>query len=206
MDLLAALLSRGDGARLPRELIQNRALADAVRGFTFDSRGEALLGLVLSPAPRRLEAAAQTAVDEALRLARQEVPADELARVRAEVAGDLARGEAGVEGHARRLGFGAAIAGDLDYGARYRERLELISPAELRAAAARILRVAAVTISVKAPLHESGRGAGAADGQARLTAMLAGAEARADRARATQAAPDATLTRSTAAENAGQSR
>jgi len=193
LDLLAALLSRGDGARLPRELVQNRALADAVRGFTFDSRGEALLGLVLSPAPRRLEAAAQTAVDEALRLARQEVPADELSRVRAEVAGDLARGEAGVEGHARRLGFGAAIAGDLDYGARYRERLELISPAELRAAAARILRVAAVTISVKAPLHESARGAGdadGADGQARLTAMLAGAEARADRERATQAAPD----------------
>ncbi len=190
LDLLAALLSRGDGARLPRELIQNRALADAVRGFTFDARGEALLGLVLSPAPRRLEAAAQTAVDEALRLARQEVPADELSRVRAEVAGDLARGEAGVEGHARRLGFGAAIAGDLDYGARYRERLELISPAELRAAAGRILRVAAVTISVKAPLHESGRGAGDADGQARLTAMLAGAEARADRERATQAAPE----------------
>jgi zinc protease len=190
LDLLAALLSRGEGARLPRELIQNRALADAVRGFTFDSRGEALLGLVLSPAPRRLEAAAETAVDEALRLARQEVPADELSRVRAEVAGDLARGEAGVEGHARRLGFGAAIAGDLDYGARYRERLELISPAELRAAAAKILRVAAVTISVKAPLHESGRGAGEADGQARLTAMLAGAEARADRERATQAATD----------------
>jgi len=178
LDLLAAVLTRGDSARLLRELGQNRAVADSVRGFTFGTRGGALLALVLTPAPRRLETAAQGAVDEALRLARQEVPVEELALARAAVEGDLARGEAGMEGHARRLGFGAAIAGDLDYGTHYRERLEGISPAELRGAAAKILRAAAVTLSVRGP----GSGSGSIDAgtRTRLEAMLAGAEARAD--------------------------
>ena len=147
IDLLAALLARGDDARLARELAQNRGIVDSVRGFTSESRGGALLALVLSPAPRRLEAAAQGAVDEALRLGRDEISAEELARARTAVEGDLARGEAGVEGHARRLGFEAAIAGDLDYGARYRARLDGISAAELRAAAAKLLRADDVTLA-----------------------------------------------------------
>ena len=185
LDLLAALLASGDGARLPRELVQNRAVADAVRALTLDARGGALLALVLSPAPRRLEAAAQGAVDEALRLGREEVSAEELARARTAVAGDLARGEAGVEGHARRLGFGAAIAGDLDYGVRYRERLEGISASELRAVASKLLRADAVTLSVRGPA--AGSGSADAGTKGRLETMLAGAEARADRQRLAQA-------------------
>ncbi len=185
LDLLAALLARGDGARLPRELIQNRAVADSVRALTLRARGGALLALILSPAPRRLEAAAEGAVDEVLRLGREEISAEELARARTAVAGDLARGEAGVEGHARRLGFGAAIAGDLDYGARYRERLDGISAPELRAAASKLLRADAVTLSVRGPA--GGSGSADAGTKARLESMLAGAEARVDRQRLAQA-------------------
>jgi zinc protease len=184
IDLLAALLARGDEARLTRELRDNRAVCDAVRGFTLEARDGALLALALTPAPRRLEAAAQGAVDEALRLARQEVSVEELARARTAVAGDLARGEAGAEGHARRLGFGAAIAGDLEYSARYRSRLEGISPPELRVAAARLLRAGAVTISVRQVGEAGGADAGS---KARLEAMLASAESRADRPPATPA-------------------
>ena len=38
LDLLAAVLARGDGARMPREIVRNRQLAAAVRAFSFRSR------------------------------------------------------------------------------------------------------------------------------------------------------------------------
>jgi zinc protease len=188
LDLLAALLARGDGGRLSRELVHNRALAGSVRGFTFESRGGALLALDLSPAPRRLEAAAQAAVDEALRLAREDAPVEELARARAAVEGDLVRGDEGVEGHARRLGFAAAVAGDLEYGARYRARLEAISPGELRSAAAKLLRADAITLAVLDPAT----GASSTDPGAagRLETMLAETDARAERQRVAEVPVD----------------
>src|SRR5205823_2745835 len=113
----------------------------AVRGLTFhtrggSSRGGALLELLVAPAPQRIEAAAQAAIDEALRLGREEVPADELSRARAALERDVGRGAEGVEGRARRLGFAAAVAGDAGYDVRYRQSLAALTPATLREGAA----------------------------------------------------------------------
>jgi zinc protease len=188
IDLLAALLARDDDARLARGVMRNLALADAVSGYTFVCHGGALLALAVSPRPRRLEAAARAAVDETLRLAREEVPADELERARLGLEGDLARGEDGVEGHARRLGFGAAIAGDLGYEGRYRERLARISPAQLREVAAQLFRPDAITLAVIEPAAGSGRSDAGASG--RLEAMIADADGRADRQQAPPAPPE----------------
>ena len=178
LDLIAALLTRGGDARLTRELADNRQVATAVHGLTFRARGGALLELILAPAPQRLEPAAQGAIDEALRLGREEVPADELARVRGLLESDLGRAADGVEGRARRLGFAFAIADDDEYDRRYRESLEAIDPPALRAAAARLLRPEALTLAVVDPGVAP---AAAAAETARLQAIVGGAAARNDR-------------------------
>ncbi len=138
LDLLAALLAAGREGRLSRELGDNRQVATSVRGLTFyarggSSRGGALLELLVSPAPQRTEAAAQAAIDEALRLGREEVRADELGRARAALESDIGRHGDGVEGRARRLGFAVAVAADTGYDARYRKSLAALDPASLRA-------------------------------------------------------------------------
>jgi zinc protease len=183
LDLLAVVLSGGREARLPRELGDNRQVATAVRGLTFhtrggSSRGGALLELLVAPAPQRLEAAAQGAIDEALRLGREEVPADELSRARAALERDVGRGGEGVEGRARRLGFAAAVAGDAEYDARYRESLAALSPATLRQAAAKFLRPEALALAALDP--GGGRGRSPATEAARFEAMVSGAAGRSD--------------------------
>jgi len=178
LDLIAALLTRGGDARLARELADNRQVATAVHGLTFRARGGALLELMLAPAPQRIEAATQGAIDEALRLGRDEIPADELGRARGLLESDLGRAADGVEGRARRLGFASAIAEDDDYDVHYRDRLEAIDPPALRAAAARLLRPEALTLAV---LDPGVAPAAASAEMARLQAIVGGAAARNDR-------------------------
>lgn len=178
LDLLTALLTRGDTARLAHELRDNRQVATAVHGLTFQTRGGALLALTLTPAPQRLEAAAQGTIDEALRLAREEVPADELDRVRGALASDLAREDDGAEGRARRLGFAAAIAADDRYDERYRAALRALDPPKLRAAAAKLLRPEALSLAVLDPGGPHGGSIAAETG--RFQAIVSGAAARAE--------------------------
>ena len=177
LDLIAALLARGGEARLARELVDNRQVATAVHGLTFRGRRSTLLALLLAPVPQRSEAAARAAIDEALRLGRDEVPADELGRARAALRSDLGRGADGVEGRARRLGFATAIADDDGYEARYQAALEALDPPALRVAAAKLLRPEALTLAVLDP----GSARGLAAETARLQAIVAGTAARNDR-------------------------
>jgi zinc protease len=151
LDLIATLLARGDEARLTRELVDNHQVATAVHSFTFRGRDRAILQLVVAPAGQRSEAAAAALLDETLRLAREEVPAEELARARALLLADLARGEEGAEGHARRLGWERAVLGRDDAAAGYRARLERLDPPSLRAAAARLLRPDTLALAVVEP-------------------------------------------------------
>ncbi len=181
LDLIAVLLARGDEARLTRELVDNHQVATAVRSFTFRGRDSALLQLVVTPVAQRGELAAGALLDETLRLAREEVPADELARARALLLADLARGEEGSEGHARRLGWERAVLGQDDAVDRYRARLDRLDPPSLRSAAARLLRPGVLALAAvepprahAAPAAESQRLA--AESQ-RLRARLAAATA-----------------------------
>jgi zinc protease len=180
LDLLAAVLAGAREARLPRELSDNRQVATAARALTFHTRGGsaqggALLELLVAPVPQRIEAAAQAAIDEALRLGREEVPADELSRARAALARDVGRGGEGVEGRARRLGFATVVAGDADYDVRYRESLAALGPGALREAAARFLRREALTLAALDP--GGARGRSPAVETARFEAMVSGAAA-----------------------------
>jgi zinc protease len=178
LDIMAAFLTRGSDARLARELAENRQVITAVHGLTFRSRGGALLELMLAPAPQRIEAATKAAIDEVLRLGRDQIPADELGRVRGLLESDLGRAADGVEGRARRLGYASAIADDDNYDRLYRESLDAIDPPALRAAAARLLRPEALTVAV---LDPGAAPVAASAERARLEAIIAGSAARSER-------------------------
>jgi zinc protease len=192
LDLLASALARTSDARLPRLLVQRQQVATAVRAYTFSGRSGSLLALSVVPAPRRIEEAARGALAELGRLAREELSVEELTAARIVVEGDVARGEEGVEGHARRLGFASAIAGDLGWGARYREHLRAFTPTSLRAAAAGLVRADALAVAVALP---DGPPAGRDETEPvlrpRLATLLAGASAH-QAAEAKAAAPSTT--------------
>ena len=189
VDLLAAVLARGEGARMQRELVRNRQVADGVRPFSFRSREAGLVAFAVTPAPRRIAPAATAAVDIALRAALEPVTPDELVDARAALQSDLARAGDGPLARARRLGFAAVIARDDNDGAAYLEAIDSVGPAELQQAARELLTARNVTVSVALPDGAAaGRDETAAALAPRLEAMIAAAPALAEK-HASPAAP-----------------
>jgi len=196
LDLLAAVLARGDEARLSRELVDNAQVARSVHALTFRSRAGAMLELIVTPAVHQSALTIEMLVGETLRLTREEVPADELAAARALVLADLAHGEEGVEGRARRLGWGRALLDGDDAGERYRARLERIDARALREAAAKLLRSDTLALAEVAP--PSWR-AGGGQTDERLRGALAASSGQSAAAAPTPAAPAGDLVRVTTA-------
>jgi zinc protease len=151
LDLLAAVLARGEGARMPREIVRDRQLADGLRPFSFRSRDAGLVAFAVTPAPRRLAEAAAATLDVALRAATEPATPDELEAARAALQSDVARAGDGPLGRARRLGFGAAIARDSDDEKEYLETIASIGPDELQQIAGAILNVGQLTLAVALP-------------------------------------------------------
>ncbi|HEY7376829.1 MAG TPA: pitrilysin family protein, partial [Polyangia bacterium] len=182
LDLLAALLARGDGARLQRDVVRNRQLADGVRPFSFRSRDAGLVAFAITPAPRRIAQASEAVLDLVLRAAREPATDDEIESARAALESDLARAGEGPLARARRLGFAAAIARDHEDGKRYLETLRTIGAAELQQFAVELLNTDHLTLAVALP-----GGAAATRDEApgpltqRLQAMIAAAPALAER-------------------------
>jgi zinc protease len=156
LDVLGAALARSggaghDGGRLARALVLDRQLAVSVHASVFTGRAGGLLVLEAPLVATRADEAARVALDEALRLAREELSPAELEGARAALEADLARGVATTPGYARRLGFFATVADAPDAEAHYRKRLEGLSSADVRAVAARVLRAANVTVAASLP-------------------------------------------------------
>jgi zinc protease len=127
----------------------------------------------------RADEAAAVVLDEALRLARQDVPAAELDAARATLEADLVRGKESTSGYARRLGRFATVAGDADYEDRYLKRLHAVDAADLRAVAARLLRADNAFVVASTP-DASADGHVHAALTERLNRVARAAEARAD--------------------------
>lgn len=190
LDLIAALLARGEGSRLGRELVRNRQLADGVRPFSFRSRDNGLVALAVTPAPRRIAQAAETALDLALRAGLEPPNDDELAAARAALESDVARAGEGPQARARQLGFATVIARDADYTKEYLETIRTIGADDLRQIAARFLNAEHLALAVASPDGPSaGRDETAASLGPRLEAMVAAAPALAERHAARPAPP-----------------
>ena len=172
LDLLAMILGQGERSRLTMQVVRSRQLVSAATSYMFTSRDSGLLVVSASMSPGRLEEPARAILDQALRLAREEVSPVELARARGMLENGLVRDKQTPRGYARKLGFFATVAGDADFEARYLQRIAATTPAELRAVAARYLRTSHLTSAALI----SGRGASAGSrarlDTARLTARL----------------------------------
>ncbi len=107
LDVLAAILSGYDGARLPRRLVRDERLAvSASAGYDGAGRGPALFYLDGAPAPGHSKADLEAALrDEIARIAREGVSEDELRRVKAQaVAAEVYKRDS-LMGQAMEIGF-----------------------------------------------------------------------------------------------------
>jgi zinc protease len=151
LDLLAVVLGQGESSRLHLELVRNQKLTTSASAYTFAARNPGLFVVAGSLPPGRIPAATEGLLQQALRLTREEVSAEELNRSRTILESERVFDKETVQGYARKLGFLAAIAGDLAFEERYFQRLARLSPTALRAVAERYLRVPALSLYAQIP-------------------------------------------------------
>ncbi|HET6283581.1 MAG TPA: pitrilysin family protein [Polyangia bacterium] len=182
LDLLAVVLGQGESSRLNLEVVRNRQLASKTNAYMFTSRDSGLLVVGAALPPGRLDDPARAVLDEAFRLTREEISPDELEKARNILESDLIFDKETVQGYARKLGFFTCVAGDSDFEDAYFARLRRLQPADLRAVAARYLRATNLTVAALLPHAMLKRkDSGAAAVAARLEAIAAAGETRADR-------------------------
>lgn len=193
LDLLAVVLGQGDSSRLNLEIVRNRQLVTNASAYLFSARDPGMLVVGASLPPGRIDEALRSILDEILRLSREEIGPDELAKARTILESDRVFDRETVQGYARKLGFFAAIAGDVDFEERYLASLQKLRAADLKRVAAQYLRVSNLTSFAQIPEKRADRQADrAAKTQVRIKAVATAAEQRADShfARGAAAAPE----------------
>jgi len=120
LDLLAVALGQGDSSRLNLEVVRNRQLVTNASAYLFSARDPGLMVVAASLPPGRVDEAARALLDEILRLSREEMAQEELAKARNHL------GERSRLRQRNRPGFMRAswassppIAGDVGFEDRY---------------------------------------------------------------------------------------
>ena len=193
LDLIAVLLGQGDSSRLNLEVVRNRQLATSISAYLFSARDPGALVVGLGLPAARIEEATRAVLNDVLRLAFEEIPAEELAKAKTILESDRVYDKETVQGYARKLGFFSAIAGDPNFEERYLAALQRISAADVRRVAGEYLRTSNLSIYAQVPERPANKQSTKADKiLARVRAATEKADARASArfARTAAAAPD----------------
>jgi len=153
LTVLAGILDQGDSARLSRELVRGRALAaSAGAGYNPLSRLEGRFILAANPAPGHEMAELEQALrDQVRQLQAEPVTAAELQRVVAQiVAADVYRLDS-MFYQGMRLGIAETVGLGWQTLADYIDRIEAVTPAQIRAVARKYLTDDHLTVAVLEP-------------------------------------------------------
>lgn len=194
LDLLAILLGQGDTSRLNLEVVRNRQLATNTSAYLFSARDPGAFIIGVSLPPGRVEEATRAALDEIMRVTREEIPSEEMAKAKTILESDRVYDRETVQGYARKLGFFSAIAGDPSFEEHYLASLQKTTASDLRGIAAKYLRVSNMSVYFQVPEGRTTAQTDKADKLAsRIRTVAEKAEARAEArfARAETATPDA---------------
>jgi len=172
LDLLSVVLGHGDSSRLHKEIVRNRQLAKSAFSYVFTTRQAGVLVAGASVGAGKMDTVARAVLADTLAMAHTEISADEMDRARTILESERVFDRETVQGYARKLGYFAAIAEDLDFETRYMARLAAVKPADLRQIAERYLRIENVVTVAQVPTARKGGSDEDAKNVSRLTAKL----------------------------------
>ena len=137
LDLLAVMLGQGEGSRLNLGLRIEQALASDVYAYAYTPKDPGLLVAGATLPPETVGPALRAAVAELRRLQLQPLSPGDLEVAKAIIEADAVYGRETVQGVARKLGFYEAVAGGLDFEAKYYERVARLTADDVLDAARR---------------------------------------------------------------------
>jgi len=138
-DLLADLLGRGKSSRLYQQLLKQQGLFSQISAHLTSTLDPGLLVVSGSLNPGISLEEADAAVEEVLQQLVREVPEEELAKVKNQAEATLAFSEIELLNRAMNLAY-AANAGNADWANQEAERIQAVTPDQVRDMAGEVLR------------------------------------------------------------------
>ncbi len=159
LEVLAAVLSGGESARLPRELVRRRRIAAAAgAGYDLYARADDLFLMDGTPAEGRTVAELEGALRaEAGRLKREPVTEAELARIKAQVVAARVYERDSMFYQAMQIGMLETVGLGWRTAERYVEAVRAVTPAEVQAVARKYLTDERLTVAVLEPTGRPAR-------------------------------------------------
>jgi zinc protease len=132
LDVLSGLLGQGRSCRLYQQVRERRGLVTSVEAWTYNPGGEGLLGISATCEADKFPAASAAILAEVDRLQQDLADPAELTKaVKQFVAATLATRKT-MQGQAQDLGGNWLVAGDLNFSARYLERVKAVTAEDVR--------------------------------------------------------------------------
>ncbi len=151
LDLLAAVLGQGASSRLETGLKREGRLVNSIRAMAYTPSDAGLFGVFATAPPKQLDGAIRGILVELDRLTKAPVSSDELEKARTLLESDNVYSEETVDGVARKHGFYAMHAGDVEFEEKYLAVLSSLSPGDLMRAARRYLLPSGVNLAAVLP-------------------------------------------------------
>lgn len=132
LDVLSGLLGQGRSSRLYQQVRERRGLVTHIESWTYNPGGEGLLGISAACEANQFPAASAAILAEVDRLQQDLADPAELTKaVKQFVAATLATRKT-MQGQAQDLGGNWLVAGDLNFSARYLERVKAVTAEDVR--------------------------------------------------------------------------
>ena len=151
LDVLAALLSDGESARLVSRLRDRMQLVHSIDAYSFTPAGPGLFSLKASLDAGKVNEAISAILQELFRLQNEEVLQEELDRAKIQVETDFVYSQETMEGEARKIGVFEMLTGDPAAQQRYLEKVRAVTPEEIQAAARKYFRENNVNVAILLP-------------------------------------------------------
>ena len=153
LEVLASVLSGGDSARLPRELVRGQQIAaSAGAGYDLSARHDSLLSLRAIPAQGHDIASVEAALRAQIsRLHEEPVSEAELTRIKAQVAAAKVYELDSLFYQAMQIGMLETVGLNWRDGERYLERIQAVTAEQVMAVARKYLHDDALTVAILEP-------------------------------------------------------
>lgn len=132
LDVLAVLLGSGRSSRLYQEVRERQGLVTSVDAWTYSPGGEGLFGLSATCEADKFAATNAALLAELERLRETPVEPAELAKASKQFLAATLASRKTMQGQAQDLGGSWLAANDLNFSARYLERVKTVTPEVLR--------------------------------------------------------------------------
>ncbi|MCA9669914.1 MAG: insulinase family protein [Myxococcales bacterium] len=151
VDLAAMILGHGNTSRLVRSVRHEKQLVTDIYAYAYTPRDPGLLIIGAMTSHDKAQAAIRAIADEVFALTRYTVSSAELSRAQTLIESDTVYQKETVQGLARKIGFYAAVAGDLSFEDEYQRRVAGATPRAMREVVARYFKPGNMTISIVSP-------------------------------------------------------